>query len=472
MFSNFAETRAFIREKQIKMIDLRFSDLWGRWHHVTVPASAFSARIMDDGVGFDGSSVGFKSVHAGDMILIPDLATAFLDPFWETPTLSFIADTFEADTKQRFNGDPRQILRHAQSYMAGSGAADECLWGPEFEFYVFNRVSMENGVNVASYKVESIEATWNSAEGGYGHYIPLHGGYHAMPPNDQLYNLRSEMALRLQEAGVEIKYHHHEVGGPGQCEIETPLLPTSDAADTIMTIKYFTKMTAKANGQTVTFLPKPLFGEAGNGMHFHQQLRKEGKNVFYDADGPNLLSQNALYYIGGLLAHAPAVLAFTNPSTNSYRRLVPGFEAPVKAFFSSGNRSAAIRVPKYATQPDKVRFEFRPPDATCNPYLAMAAMMLAGLDGIQHKIDPTEAGFGPIDENIFSWPPEKRKTIKSLPTSLNEALAALEADHDFLRVDDIFPETLIEHWINEKSKEVTAVRARPHPFEIQLYFDL
>ncbi len=472
MFKQFSEAESFIAQNQILMVDLKFSDLWGRWHHVTIPVQEFSERLMEDGVGFDGSSVGFKSVHSGDMILVPDLATGFIDPFWDRPTLSFICNTYEADTKARFLGDPREVLRHAHRYMTGTGIADQSLWGPEFEFYVFNQVSMANGVNIASYEVDSIEANWNSAEAGHGHYIPLHGGYHAIPPNDQLYNLRAEMSLLLQQAGLEIKYHHHEVGGPGQCEIETPLMSIAKAADAVMMIKYFTKMAAKAHGQTVTYLPKPLYGEAGNGMHFHQQLLKAGQNAFYDSDGPGLLSQTALHYIGGLLTHAPAVLAFTNPSTNSYRRLVPGFEAPVRAFFSSGNRSAAIRLPKYATQPDKVRFEFRPPDATCNPYLAIAAMLLAGLDGIQKQIDPTAAGFGPIDEDIFSWTPEKRKGIKSLPTSLPEALDALENDHTFLQVDGIFPDSLLEQWIKAKADEASAVRARPHPYEIQMYFDL
>jgi len=331
---------------------------------------------------------------------------------------------------------------------------------------------LQNGINVASYRVESIEASWNSAEGGNGHYIPIHGGYHAIPPKDQLYDLRSQMVMALESVGIPVKYHHHEVGGPGQSEIETPLMGMMAAADASMVIKYITKMVAHENGQTVTFLPKPLYGEAGSGMHFHQHIFKNNVNLFYDPQGPNLLSQTALYYIGGLLTHAPAVLAFTNPSTNSYRRLVPGFEAPINAFFSSGNRSAAIRVPKYATQPDKVRMEFRPPDATCNPYLAMAAQLMAGLDGIRNKIDPTAAGFGPIDDDIFTWPEERRATIKSLPTSLEEALKALEQDHQFLLEGAVFDETMIQNWIKAKRAEDRQLRLRPHPYEIELYFDL
>ena len=472
MFKNFAEATAFVREHNIRMVDLKFSDLWGRWHHVTISAHEFTPDLMTDGIGFDGSSVGFKSVKSGDMILIPDLGTAFVDPFWETPTLSFICNTMEADTKELYAGDPREVCRRAEKYMQDSKIADASLWGPEFEFYVFNKVILENDMNVSHYRVESIEASWNSAEGGSGHYIPKHGGYHAIPPKDQLYDLRSRMVIALEGAGIPVKYHHHEVGGPGQCEIETPLMGLLPAADASMVIKYITKMVAHMAGQTVTFLPKPLYGEAGSGMHFHQQLLKNNKNFFYDPKNENLLSKAALYYIGGLLTHAPAVLAFTNPSTNSYRRLVPGFEAPINAFFSKGNRSAAIRVPKYATQPDKVRFEFRPPDATCNPYLAMAAQLMAGLDGIRKQIDPTAAGFGPIDEDIFSWSAEKRATIKSLPTSLEEALTALQNDHEFLIAGNVFNYEMIENWIKMKRSEDLQIRNRPHPYEIHLYFDL
>ena len=472
MFVQFSEASKYIADNYITMIDLKFSDLWGRWHHVTLPSHAFTEDIMNEGVGFDGSSVGFKSVQAGDMVLVPDLSTGFEDPFWEEKTLSFICKTLEADTKALFPGDPREVLHHANQYLKKRGYANDSLWGPEFEFYVFDHLSFTNDVNIAAYQVDSSEASWRSNDHNLSYTIPMHGGYHAIPPNDQLYNLRSEITQRLLKAGVPIKYHHHEVGGPGQCEIETPLMPMPQAADAVMLIKYFTKMTAINHGQVATFLPKPLFGEAGNGMHFHQQLLLNEKNAFYDADGIHRLSEVALYYIGGLLRHAPAVLAFTNPSTNSYRRLVPGYEAPINSFFSIGNRSAAIRIPKYATQPEEVRFEFRPPDATCNPYLAMAAMLLAGLDGIENKIDPTEAGYGPINEDIFSWSLEKRKTIKSLPTSLGDALSALAEDRDFLTKDGIFPNAMIDQWVRAKNDEEYAVRSRPHPYEIQLYFDL
>ncbi len=472
MFATFAEAQAFIKQNQVRTVDLKFSDLWGRWHHVTISAREFTPDLMTSGVGFDGSSVGFKSVRAGDMVLVPDVTTGFFDPFWDSPTLSFICNVLEADTKALFFLDPREIARRAENHLIASGIADQSMWGPEFEFYIFSKVVFENGINVASYRVDSIESNWNSALGGHGHFIPLHGGYHAIPPRDQLYNLRSEMVAVLEDLGVPVKYHHHEVGGPGQCEIETPLMDLMAAADASMIIKYVTKMVALKHGQTVTFLPKPLFGEAGNGMHFHQLLIKNGHNQFYDPQGPNLLSQTALHYIGGLLTHAPAILGLTNASTNSYRRLVPGFEAPVNCFFSSGNRSAAIRVPKYATEPETVRFEFRPPDATCNPYLAMAAMLMAGLDGIQNRIDPTQAGFGPFNEDIFTWPAEKLATIRSLPTSLDMALCALEEDHQFLLQGGVFDEEMLLNWIQVKRAEENQIRTRPHPYEVQLYFDL
>jgi glutamine synthetase len=407
------------------------------------------------------------------MVLVPDLSTGFRDPFWEVPTLSFICGTLEADTHDIFANDPRNIALRAEAYLRSTGIADESRWGPEFEFYIFDDVEYESGVNRASYRINCREADWNSGSGGHGHYIPLHGGYHAIPPKDQLYNLRTEMILNLQDMGVPVKYHHHEVGGPGQCEIETPMMGLLQAGDATMLIKYVTKMTAHQYGQTVTFMPKPLYGEAGSGMHFHQHLFKQGKNQFYDAKGYGCISQVGLYYIGGLLKHGAALLAITNPSTNSYRRLVPGFEAPVNAFFSLGNRSAAVRIPKYANTPDSARMEFRPPDATGNVYLMLAAQMLAGLDGILNQIDPTAEGFGPIDANIFAWDDAQRASIKALPSSLDEALAALEVDHQFLLAGDVFSELLLQQWIEiKRTQEAYPVRNRPHPYEMNLYFDV
>jgi glutamine synthetase len=472
MFTNFVDARDYVDRQNIRMIDLKFSDLWGRWHHVTLSATEFEQDLMDSGVGFDGSSVGLKSVKSGDMALIPDLSTGFLDPFCTVPTLSFICSTVEADTKSDFVRDPRQIAKRAEQYLINTGIADASLWGPEFEFYVFNAAYFENTINSSSYRFEAAEGFWNNSSRGEGNYIPLHGGYHAIPPKDKLFDLRTEIVMALESANIPVKYHHHEVGGAGQCEIETPLLGLLQSGDAAMMVKYMAKMSAAKNGQTVTFLPKPLFGEAGSGMHFHQLLMNDKINLFFDKSNNYLLSEIAYYYIGGLLKHAPAVMAFTNPTTNSYRRLIPGYEAPVNCFFSSGNRSAAIRIPKYATQPAKVRFEFRPPDATCNPYLAMSAMLLAGIDGINNKIDPVAEGYGPIDENIFLWSKEKRATIKNLPTSLEEAVSALESDHNFLVDQNIFDKEMITEWVATKRYEDSEIRTRPHPFEIEKYFDI
>ena len=473
MFQNFEQARRYVDEHDVQMVDLKFCDLWGRWHHLTVPAGQFTPNLMACGIGFDGSAVGLKSVKAGDMVLVPDLSTGMMDPFWDMPTLSFICITLEADTHDIFTHDPRNIAICAEAYMRESGIADESRWGPEFEFYVFDDVGYQCGINQASYRLDSKEADWNSAEGGHGHYIPIHGGYHAIPPKDQLYNLRAEMTLCLEAMGVPVKYHHHEVGGPGQVEIETPMMGLVAAGDATMMVKYVSKMTAHAHNQTVTFMPKPLYGEAGNGMHFHQHLFKEGRNLFYDPEGYGCISQLGMYYIGGLLTHGAALLALTNPSTNSYRRLVPGFEAPINAFYSLGNRSAAIRIPKYANQPDTARFEFRPPDATCNVYIALAAQLLAGLDGIRREIDPSAAGFGPIDADIFAWSDAQRAEIKQLPGSLDEALRALEADHEFLLVNEVFSQELLEQWVTYKrEEEYYPVRNRPHPYEVKLYFDV
>jgi glutamine synthetase len=472
MFQTFAEAEKYIDEHGILMIDLKFCDLTGRWHHVTITKHEFTPELMNEGIGFDGSSVGLKSVKSGDMALIPDLSTAVIDHFWETPTISFLCNTVEADTKVSFQDDPRQIARRAEKLLVDSKIASHSLWGPEFEFYILNKIHYKNDSSTASYQLNASEATWNTGKDGYHDCIPSHGGYHAIAPRDHHFQIRAKMVTMLEEMRIPIKYHHHEVGAPGQCEIETPMLPLLIAADSTMMIKYVTKMVAMQQGLHVTYLPKPFFGEAGSGMHYHIQLFRGKNNVFYDARGENLLSQTALFFIGGLLSHAPAVLAFTNPSTNSYKRLVPGYEAPVNCFFSSGNRSAAIRVPKYATTPDKVRFEFRPPDATSNPYLALAAMLMAGIDGINHQIDPTKAGFGPINENIFSWSPEQRARIKALPTSLAKAMDALDNDHEFLKQGEVFSDSLIGNWIQSKREEEKQVSIRPHPYEIELYHDM
>ena len=472
MFANLDDAQAFIREHGIEQVDLKFCDLWGRWHHVTLSANRFDNKLMEQGIGFDGSSVGFKSISSGDMVMVPDLETGFVDPFWELPTLSFICTTLEADTRQLFPYDPRSILIRAEQFLRSSGIADASWWGPEFEFYAFSGVSYENRMNVASYRIDSEEGDWSSHELGSGYAMPAHGGYHAIPPRDQLHDFRSAICRHLDTMGIPVKYHHHEVGGPGQCEIETPLLPVLKAGDAGMLVKYVARMTGIEYGLSVTFMPKPLYGEAGSGMHFHQRLEKGGENLFYDAQGYGAMSRTAFSYIAGILEHGGALLALTNPSTNSYRRLVPGYEAPISAIFSAGNRSAAIRIPKYANRPDNARMEFRPPDATANPYLAIAAQLMAGVDGIQRGLDPTALGFGPIDEDIFSWTEERRREIKALPTSLVHALGALAQDRDFLLAGEVFSADLLDRWAERKMTEDRAVRHRPHPYEIELYYDL
>jgi glutamine synthetase len=472
MFDSFESSEAFIRDRDVAMVDLKFCDLAGRWRHVTLPAGRFSAELMVEGVGFDGSSVGLKSVSSGDMVLVPDLSTGFLDPFPEAPTLSFLCTALEADTRDPFPGDPRQLARRAEAYLAEAGIAERSQWGPEFEFYLFDGVSYENGVNVASYRVQSAEADWRSHELSSGYTIRRHGGYHALPPHDHLNDARTRISRTLEAMGVPVKYHHHEVGGPGQCEIETPLLPMMRAADAVLQVKYVARLVAQALGLTATFMPKPLHGEAGSGMHCHVQLWDGDRNLFFDENGYGSVSEIGRYAIGGLLSHGAAVMAFTNPSTNSYRRLVPGHEAPISAFYSLGNRSAAIRIPKYATSPAAARFEFRPPDASSNPYLALAAQLMAIIDGVRRRLDPTALGFGPIDEDIFRWSPERLATIHALPTSLEDALQALERDRAFLHEGGVFPEELVDRFVATKRAEERAVRDRPHPYEIELYYGL
>jgi len=472
MFETLDQVMALIRERSLEMVDLKFCDLWGRWRHVTIPAGSFGPRIMDRGIAFDGSSVGFASVQAGDMVMVPDLATGWVDPFCEVPTLSFICTTLDARTRELFPLDPRSIARRAERFLGDSGIATDSLWGPEFEFYIFDGVAYENGMNVASYRVHSEEGDWHSHETGSGYTIPRHGGYHAIPPQDHLFDLRSRICSCLASLGVPVKYHHHEVGGPGQCEIETPMLPLLAAADAALITKYVVRMTAIREGMTATFMPKPLFGEAGSGMHCHQRLQSGGVNLFFDAQGYGSIGELGRHYIAGLLEHGAAILAFTNPSTNSYRRLVPGFEAPVSAIYSLGNRSSAIRIPSYANDPASARIEFRPPDATANPYLALAAQLMAGLDGIRRRLDPGELGFGPVDEDIFHWDESRRAQIRALPTSLDEAVDALEEDHGFLTEGGVFPSELIDRWVERKRWEQRQVRHRPHPYEIELYYDL
>ncbi len=475
MFSNHEDLYRFIKEKRIETVDLKFVDLFGRWHHITIPAKRLNQELFNIGVAFDGSSVpGFKTVGSGDMVLMPDIITAMIEPFWESKTLSFICNICEADTRKWFYRCPRSIIQKTEEYLIQTGIADESHWGPEFEFYIFNNVNYDNGVNYSHYYIDSDEGEWNSAipENNLAYQLPLQGGYHAIPPNDKLYDIRNEMSQLIEKAGIPIRYHHHEVGGPGQVEIETMMGPLLKMADAVMLIKYIIRMVAYRHNKTITFMPKPLYNIAGNGMHFHQNLFKDGEPIFYDENNYAGLSKTAEYYIGGVLKHGRALLALTNPSTNSYKRLIPGFEAPVNLFYSLGNRSAAIRVPKYANTPETKRFEFRPPDATCNPYLAMSAMLLAGIDGIKNKIEPREHNMGPFDGNLFDAPKKLLNKIVPVPASLKEALEALEKDHKFLLEGDVFTKDMIKIWIEEKMKEYNEMQNRPHPYELKLYYDM
>jgi glutamine synthetase len=462
------------KDQKAEMIDLKFIDLFGQWHHLTIPAAFFSEETFSQGVAFDGSSVGFKTVEAGDVVLIPDAGTAKIDPFWEVKTLSMICQAAEADTKALLARDPRGIAKRAEKFLQDSGIADESQWSPEFEFYIFDSINYRSDINLAQYMIDSVEADWNSGmeqQQNPGHKIPRKGGYHAIPPLDIMFNIRSEMVKVIQESGINVRYHHHEVGGPGQSEIEILFFPLVQAADHAMWIKYAIKMIAQNRKRTVTFMPKPLYGEAGSGMHLHQKLFKKGKPLFFDSSGYAGLSKLALHYIGGVLSHGPSLAALTNPSTNSFKRLVPGFEAPVNLFFSLANRSAAIRIPKYGISPHDKTFEYRPPDATCNIYLAMSAILLAGIDGIRKKIDPTEAGFGPFDVDIEKVSREVKGKIKPLPSSLKEALDALQEDHQYLLEGEVFNPDIIEAWVERKMRDYYEVRNRPHPYEMNLYYE-
>lgn len=465
------------RDKGIQAIDLRFVDLFGAWHHITIPVERIPDGILQSGVPFDGSSIpGFKSVQAGDMVLVPDVATALLDPFWEQPTLGIICDVAEAGTRQPFANDPRTVAQRAEAYLQTEGIAEKSLWGPEFEFYIFDKIVYQSDINRASYRIESEEADWyTGAEEGrnLGGKIPRGGGYHAMPPLDRMFNLRAEMTREIQTARIPVRYHHHEVGGPGQSEIEINLMPLQAAADAIMTVKYLTRMVARRAGKTVTFMPKPLFNEAGSGMHFHQLLVNGERSLFHEPGAYASLSSIGRHYVGGMLRHGRALIALTNPSTNSFKRLVPGFEAPVSLCYGLANRSASVRIPKYVDNERDMRIEFRPPDGTCNPYLAIAAQLMAGIDGILNAIEPDKEGFGPYDQNIFTLPDEEQDRIGRLPTSLKEALFALEEDHEFLLRGNVFTPEMIRIWVEHKMKrEYEEVRNRPHPYEMSLYFDV
>jgi glutamine synthetase len=469
---NIDQVIQFAQDNSVTNIDIKFTNLFGGAHHITLPVQLLDKVLFEQGVGIDGSSIpGFKTENTNDMVLIPDPETAVIDPFWENVTLSLIGSVFETESKDAFRLDPRQICQKACNYLKSTGLADKSLWGPEFEFYIFDSIELNNDVNASSVIINSLEAGLGSCDHGDIYTIKHESGYHRSPPNDRYFNIRDRMSSMLQDFGYPVKYHHHEVGGLGQSEIEIKLLTAQKAGDAAMAMRYICKNIARQNGKCVTFMPKPLYNEAGSGMHFHQHLFKGDTPLFFEKDGYAGLSQTALYYIGGLLKHGPALLAITNPSTNSYKRLVPGFEAPVKAIFGLGNRSAAIRIPKYANSPETKRIEFRPPDGTCNVYLAVAAQLMAGIDGILNKIDPTEHGFGPYDIDITGLPKEELDAIPGLPTSLDEAIKALDSDHDFLFTGNVFSSEFIQNWTKKLQSDLKEVRQRPHPYEMQLYFD-
>ena len=476
MFNNLKEARQFCADNEIKMVDFMMIDLDGRWRQLAMPVGRFTEDTLKNGVGFDGSNYGFAPIEKSDMVFIPDLKSAYVDRFAEVPTLAMIGDVFVIDlpNNRRFDQDPRNVAVHAEEYMKKLGIADEMRIGPEFEFYVFDHVSYTVRPNGSKYSIDAGQAEWNTGNGGdnLGYKMPLKGGYHMAPPMDKLSGFRSRITLLMEQMGILVKYHHHEVGGPGQLEIEVERGPMLEMADKTMMTKYLIKNSAVAENKTATFMPKPIFGEAGSGLHVHMHLFKDGKPLFYDENGYSQLSETAHYFIGGLLTHARALCAFTNPSTNSYKRLIPGYEAPVTIGYATSNRSSVVRIPAYAKDPDEKRFELRSPDGTCNPYYAFSAILMAGLDGIQKKIDPSREGYGPYDYNLYTLSADDQKRIKQLPRSLDEALDALEADHAFLTAGGVFPQKLIEIWINKRRQDAAAYHQLPHPVEFEKYYDL
>lgn len=471
MFSSVRDALEYIRKHDTAQIDLKIVSVSGQWLHVTIPAAQVSQALFEEGVGYDGSSgSGFTTVESGDVNALPRVETAFIDPFWEHPTLSFLCDTVTADTHQPFASDPRTIAQRAVAYMRQTGIADEAWMAPEFEFHIFDRVH----VRVEPLHVEVSIASSEVHPDGLAPAIPHKGGYFRVPPGEQLHNLRAQIALTLEKLGIPVRYHHHEVGAPGQCEIEVVPQPLVRAADQALIVKYAIKNIAHKHGKLATFMPKPIFGEAGNGMHVHQRLTKGGKPIFFDERRRNYgnLSDLALSYIAGLLTHGQALTGLTNPSTNSYKRLVEGYEAPVNLFFSLGNRSAAIRVPKYAEAPDEKRIEYRPPDFTSNVYLTLAAMLMAGLDGIERGLDPAAMNFGPFDLDIAQQPEAFRRKIAAVPRSLDDALDALEAGRAFLTRGEVFPEAFLQGWLASKRRqEARVVAINPHPYEFVLHLD-
>ncbi|WP_380284830.1 type I glutamate--ammonia ligase [Kitasatospora purpeofusca] len=470
MFNNAAEVKQFIQDNDVKFVDVRFCDLPGVLQHFSVPAATFDPSEI---LMFDGSSIrGFQAIHESDMALVPDLATARLDPFRQEKHLNINFFIQDPVTGEAYSRDPRNVAKKAEAYLASSGIADTAFFGPEAEFYVFDSVRFDTSANASYYHIDSEAGAWNSGstEGDVrGYKVKYKGGYFPVPPVDHFADLRAEMSLELAAAGLEVERQHHEVGTAGQAEINYKFNTLLHAADDLMLFKYIIKNVAWRNGKTATFMPKPIFGDNGSGMHVHQSLWSEGSPLFYDEQGYAGLSDMARYYIGGLLKHAPSLLAFTNPSVNSYHRLVPGFEAPVNLVYSQRNRSAAIRIPITGSNAKAKRIEFRAPDPSSNPYLAFSAMLMAGLDGIRNKTEPLE----PVDKDLYELAPEDHANVPQVPASLPAVLEALEADHEYLLAGNVFTPDLIETWIDfKRTQEIAPIALRPHPHEFELYYDL
>jgi glutamine synthetase len=474
------EISKLVKDKGIKIIDLKFNDLPGMWQHFSITLSEFTDDFWKDGIGFDGSSIrGFQAINESDMLLMPDANTVVVDPACEIPTLSIICDIYDPTTRKPYTRDPRFIAKKAEAYLQSTGIADTSYWGPEFEFFIFDNVQFEQNEHSAFYTVDSSEGSWNTGrsenmdQDGHSHnlgYKPRYKeGYFPVAPTDSLQDLRSRIILQMIDTGLEMEVHHHEVATAGQCEIDMKYSTLVKMADQMQWFKYIVKNVCKKNGKVATFMPKPLFKDNGSGMHVHQSLFKAGRNTFFDPKGYALISQMAKYYIGGLLKHADALMAICAPTTNSYKRLVPGYEAPVNLVYSARNRSASVRIPMYSENPKAKRLEFRCPDATSNGYLCLSALLMAGLDGIQNKIDPGE----PHDMNLYELSKEEAAKIRTVPGSLDASLAALEKDHDFLLKGDVFTKDVIDVWIDYKrTQEVDALRMRPHPYEFHMYFDI
>jgi len=462
---------SFAKENHIEFVDLKFMDFPGQWQHVTIPMQEFDAKSFDTGFGFDGSSLrGWKRINESDMLILPDPSTMFLDPFIKAPTISLICDVYEPATREKYSRCPRYIANKAVDFLKSTGIADTAYYGPEAEFFVFDDVRFEVGGNFSYFEVDSIEGKWNSGRQenpNLAYKTRYKEGYFPVPPTDKLMDLRNEMVRNLVNVGIEVEAQHHEVASGGQCEIDMKFKPLLKAADQLLLFKYVVKNTATLDNKTVTYMPKPIYGDNGSGMHVHVSLWKNNEPLFA-GNGYAGLSEMALYFIGGLLKHAPSLLAFTNPTTNSYKRLVPGFEAPVNLAYSQRNRSASIRIPMYNMSPKAKRVEFRCPDPSGNPYLGFAAILMAGLDGIINRIDPGE----PLDKDIYDMSPEELKDVPSTPGSLEAALQALAEDHDYLTRGDVFTKDVIETWINYKmDREVKPMALRPHPYEFEMYYD-